>query len=114
MSRHAHQEPNVLHLKRLGIDTYREPVIYMTADCPVCRSEGWTAESRIQVSHNGRSIISVRVTASWSRSAIRSVVRDIVDGLYSAIEHRARGVRHGIRGRFGAAPIPSPRTDSRS
>ena len=57
MPRHAHQEPNVLRVKRLGIDTYHEPVIYMTADCPVCRSEGWTAEARIQVSCNGRSII---------------------------------------------------------
>ena len=57
MPRHAHQEPNVLRLRRLGIDTYREPVIYMTADCPVCRSEGWTAEARIQVSYKGRSII---------------------------------------------------------
>jgi hypothetical protein len=34
MPHHAHQEPNVLRLKRLGIDTYREPVIYMAADCP--------------------------------------------------------------------------------
>ena len=57
MPHHAHQEPNVLRLKRLGIDTYREPVIYMAADCPACRSEGWTAEARIQVTGNGRSII---------------------------------------------------------
>jgi thymidine phosphorylase len=57
MPHHAHQEPNVLRLRRLGIDTYREPVIYMAADCPACRSEGWTAEARIQVTGNGRSII---------------------------------------------------------
>src|SRR5688572_26768466 len=57
MPRHAHQEPNVLRLRRLGIDTYREPVIYMAASCPVCRSEGWTAEARIQVTRNERSII---------------------------------------------------------
>lgn len=57
MPHHAHREPNVLRLKRLGIDTYREPVIYMAADCPACRSEGWTAEARIQVTRNGRSII---------------------------------------------------------
>jgi thymidine phosphorylase len=135
MPRHAHQDPNILRLKRLGIDTYREPVIYMTADCPVCRSEGWTAEARIQMSYNGRSIIATLnvVTGSlltpeevdlseigWqmlgardgdlvslehpppleslshirakvfghrlSDSAIKSVVSDIVDGRYSAIE----------------------------
>jgi len=135
MPRHAHQDPNILRLNRLGIDTYREPVIYMTADCPVCRSEGWTAEARIQLSYNGRSIIATLnvVTGSlltpeevdlseigWqmlgardgdlvslehpppleslshirakvfghrlSDSAIKSVVSDIVDGRYSAIE----------------------------
>jgi thymidine phosphorylase len=32
-----------LRLKRLGIDTYQEPVIYMRQDCDVCRSEGFEA-----------------------------------------------------------------------
>lgn len=34
---------------RLGIDTHQEPVIYMRADCPLCRSEGFDAHSRINV-----------------------------------------------------------------
>jgi thymidine phosphorylase len=55
--RAAHQEPNILRLKRLGIDTYQEPVIYMAKTCPVCRAEGWTAQTRIQVMHDGRAII---------------------------------------------------------
>lgn len=49
--------PNVLRLRRLGIDTYQEPVIYMAADCPVCRSEGWEAQARIAVTLPERSII---------------------------------------------------------
>ena len=57
MTRAAHQEPNVLRLKRLGIDTYQELVIFMAAACPICRSEGWGAQSRVKVSLNGRSII---------------------------------------------------------
>lgn len=57
MPRAAHREPNVVRLKRLGIDTYQEPEIFMAADCPVCRSEGWTAQARVQVSLDGRSII---------------------------------------------------------
>ena len=48
---------NVLRLRRLGIDTYQEPVVYMAADCLVCRSEGWAAEARIVVSLDGRSVI---------------------------------------------------------
>ena len=46
-----------LRLRRLGIDTYQEPVIYMSADCPVCRSEGWDAQTRIRVVHNDHHII---------------------------------------------------------
>ena len=44
-------------LKRLGIDTYREFVIYMNRDCDVCRAEGFEVHSRIAVGLNGRSIV---------------------------------------------------------
>jgi hypothetical protein len=37
----------VVRLRHLGIDTYEEPVIYMSQDCPVCRSEGWEASSEL-------------------------------------------------------------------
>ena len=46
-----------MKLRRMGIDTYQEPVIYMRRDCPVCQSEGFEAQSRIQVSLNGNTII---------------------------------------------------------
>ncbi|HMA25404.1 MAG TPA: thymidine phosphorylase family protein, partial [Gemmatimonadaceae bacterium] len=36
---------------------YQELVIFMASECPVCRSEGWGAQSRVKVSYNGRSII---------------------------------------------------------
>jgi thymidine phosphorylase len=49
--------PHRLRLKRLGIDTYQEPVIYMRQDCDVCRSEGFEAQSRIEVRRDGRPII---------------------------------------------------------
>lgn len=48
---------NVLRLRRLGIDTYQEPILFMSADCPVCRSEGWEALTRIQVTHAAHSIV---------------------------------------------------------
>ena len=38
-----------LQLRRLGIDTYQEPVAYLRSDCPVCKSEGFEARSRIEV-----------------------------------------------------------------
>lgn len=53
---HSHT-PNSLVLKRLGIDTHQEAVVYMRADCHVCRSEGFEAHSRVQVITNRRTII---------------------------------------------------------
>lgn len=48
---------NTLLLKRIGIDTHEEPVVYMRADCHVCRSEGFSAHSRVRVATQSRSII---------------------------------------------------------
>ncbi|MFY9308268.1 MAG: thymidine phosphorylase family protein [Bacteroidia bacterium] len=50
---HIHQ----LRAKNIGIDTYRENIVYMRADCHICQSEGFTALTRIVVHHNDRSII---------------------------------------------------------
>ena len=49
--------PSGLRLRRLGIDTHQEPVVYMRADCHVCRSEGFSAHSRIAVTTDTASII---------------------------------------------------------
>jgi len=46
-----------LRLRRLGIDTYQEPVIYMHRDCHVCRSEGFAAQSRVRVQLGAKSLI---------------------------------------------------------
>ena len=48
---------NRLRLRRLGIDTYQEPVLYMHRDCPVCRSEGFEAQSRVELRLDGRTIV---------------------------------------------------------
>lgn len=41
-----------LSARRLGIDTHQELIIYLRNDCPICRSEGFTALSRVRVSTN--------------------------------------------------------------
>lgn len=46
-----------LRLKQLGINTYKETVIYMRADCHICRAEGFEAQTRIQVVLNDRTIL---------------------------------------------------------
>jgi thymidine phosphorylase len=48
---------NKLRLRRMGIDTYQEPVLYMHRDCHVCHSEGFEAQSRVELALNGRTIV---------------------------------------------------------
>lgn len=56
-----------LRLRRVGIDTYQEPVIYMREDCEVCLAEGFEAQSRVLVRHGGRHIVATLnvVTSNW-------------------------------------------------
>lgn len=53
----ATESSGTLRIKSLGIDTYRENIIFMNAECPVCKSEGFTALTRVVVKHKGNSII---------------------------------------------------------
>lgn len=46
-----------LRLKYLGINTHKDPIIYMREDCHICKSEGFEAQARVCVSLNNRSII---------------------------------------------------------
>ncbi|MCW3102944.1 MAG: thymidine phosphorylase [Bacteroidetes bacterium] len=46
-----------LKIKDLGIDSYRENIIFIKADSPVCISEGFTALARVIVHRNNNRII---------------------------------------------------------
>ncbi len=46
-----------LNARRIGIDTHQELTIYLRADSHVCRSEGFSALSRVQVESGQRRII---------------------------------------------------------
>ena len=48
---------NALRLKRLGIDTHDETVIYMRRDCHICRAEGFSSHARVRVTVGEASII---------------------------------------------------------
>lgn len=45
----AEKHMHSLRLRRMGIDTYQQAVIYMRKDCHVCRSEGFEAQTRLLV-----------------------------------------------------------------
>jgi len=49
--------PHELKARRSGIDTRDEPVVYMRADCPVCRSEGFRAHARVFLKLRDRHVI---------------------------------------------------------
>jgi thymidine phosphorylase len=46
-----------LRLTRAGIDTYQQPIVYMHRDCHVCRAEGFSALTRVQVRCGGRQLV---------------------------------------------------------
>lgn len=55
---------NRLRLKRVGIDTHQEAVIYMRADCHICRAEGFSAHARVRVDKGPAWIIATLNTIS--------------------------------------------------
>jgi thymidine phosphorylase len=61
--------PHVLRVRRMGIDTYQEPVVYMRSDCAVCRSEGFASQSRVRVATSSAAIV----------ATLNVVAGDIVD-----------------------------------
>jgi thymidine phosphorylase len=46
-----------LRLRRLGIDTYQEPVVYLRSHCQVIKSEGFEAKSRVEVRRGATHIV---------------------------------------------------------
>jgi thymidine phosphorylase len=57
MSTQPIPEVQRLSLKRLGIDTYQEPVAYMSRECPVARAEGFESQSRVLIQADHTKII---------------------------------------------------------
>lgn len=90
VAKHRH-----LRLRRLGIDTYQEAVVYMNRDCHVCRAEGFSAQSRVRVSLGTRYLIATlnvvpssllgENEASLSESAWRTLAAH--DGAIIEVSH---------------------------
>ena len=59
-----------LRLRRLGIDTYTDPVIFMNRDCPIFRSEGFEARARVKVALDRRQIIATLHVVSETLLAV--------------------------------------------
>jgi len=48
-----------LPIRRVGIDTWRESVVFLHRDCPVVRAAGFQALAKVHVQANGRTLIAV-------------------------------------------------------
>lgn len=48
---------DTLALIPAGIDTYRQPVVYMHEDCHICRAEGFAAQTRVRIDLRDRWVI---------------------------------------------------------
>ncbi len=64
MSKEPGTQRSKVILRSLEIDTYQDFVIYMHKDCHVCRSEGFEAQSRVQVVCHDRQITATLHVAS--------------------------------------------------
>ncbi len=84
---------NSVHVRRLGLDTQYEAVVFMHKECQVCRSEGLSAHTRVLLCNGGREVIATlyQVTSdliahdeaalsesAWTRLGLRDGDRVVV------------------------------------
>ena len=46
-----------LHAHLMGVDTHEEPIVFMRTDCDICRAEGFSANTRLQIQTEEKSLI---------------------------------------------------------
>ena len=85
-------------IKRVGIDTYQQPVVYMRHDSSVCRSEGFESQSRVRIQLRDRQIIAIL------NVVMDGIVKPDEAGL-SEVAWELLGARDGDIGHF-SHPVP--------
>ncbi|MBW8368857.1 MAG: thymidine phosphorylase, partial [Arenimonas sp.] len=84
MTEHTHTR---LRVVRAGIDTYQQPVVYMHRDCPVCRSEGFAALTRVQMRVGTREVIATLNVVTGDHLAVDEVA--LSDAAWQAVTPEA-------------------------
>jgi len=91
-----------------GIDTYRQPVVYMHEDCHICRSEGFAAQTRVRID----------LRDTWIIATLNVVERgawlDVDQAALSAAAWAALGVRAGDKAAFSHPEPPASASDIRA
>ncbi|HEX5625272.1 MAG TPA: thymidine phosphorylase family protein [Saprospiraceae bacterium] len=75
-------------VRSLGIDTYNENIIFMRADCHICKSEGFVAQTRLVVHYEDRSIVA-------TLNVVHSDILKINEAALSEVAFHKLGVRPG-------------------
>ncbi len=85
----------LVRLRRAGIDTYQSPVIFMRVDSAVCHSEGFEAQSRIEIRRNHHRVIATLnvVSADWLASD-EAALSEVAWRLLNAGEGDTAELRH--------------------
>lgn len=84
-----------LRLRRIGIDTYQDHVVYMHRDCHVCRAEGFAAQTRVEVGNGVRTIIAtLHVVTNGVVRPDEIALSDAAWGALGATDGESLIVRH--------------------
>jgi thymidine phosphorylase len=61
------QRTNNLRAVRIGLDTHDQPVIITHRDCPLCRSEGFSAHARVRIGNGSKHVIATlyQIDSDW-------------------------------------------------
>jgi thymidine phosphorylase len=78
--------PNSVRARRIGLDTQYEAIVFMRKDCQVCRSEGFSAHTRVLLCNGKRRII----------ATLYQVTSDLIDHTEAGLSESA-WFRLGLR-----------------
>ena len=108
--------PQTLQIRRVGIDTWRESVVYLHRDCPVVRAEGFQALSKVTVHANGTTLTAVlnvvddeRIVAPCDLGVSEDAFErlQVPEGHVAQIEHAEPPLTHPRFARIeGLAALP--------
>ena len=96
-----------MQVRRLGVDTYQESVVYLNRECALCKSVGFEAQSRLRVHNGERGIVATLnvVTGDWLDASTAGL---------SEIAWRRLGARDGDQVTFEYAKPAESASDLRS
>jgi thymidine phosphorylase len=95
---------HIVRIRRLGIDTYQEPVVFLREDSHVCRSEGFESQSRVELRRGERSVIA---TLNVVRHGGMTRLAEDEAGLSEAAWRALAGAEHETIRIFHPVPVES-------